>query len=209
MAVRIKDNGDRNDPVKWDFDESNMKVQYLDYDYYPYKANSKKKAEKLSKLRDDIRFLCRNIENNIHSIKNSTSNKEYLNGVELFLNIHKEYMYENPHILPEPFYTFSDNGLPTSRYLLSEIPKGTEFHGLNKPKMRHMSEGVPVVGKDGKGRALYRDIFLNLDTTDEKLRNLIIHELAHTGANHISFVPENHYADFQWFEQLIKRYWPN
>ena len=69
MAVRIKDNGDRNDPVKWDFDESNMKVQYLDYDYYPYKANSKKKAEKLSKLRDDIRFLCRNIENNIHSIK--------------------------------------------------------------------------------------------------------------------------------------------
>jgi len=208
MSYQIVDYGDTYDSVKWNFDESDMTVFYADNDYYPYKSTTRKKANKLSYLRHNIRELCDNIERNTDIIKKSTHNIEYLHGIDLFLNIHKEYEYTNFMSLPEPFRTFASNNLPTSRYLLSEIPKGTGFQGLNKPKLRHSRSDYVEIGKDGKGRAVYRDIFLDLDISDNKLKKLIIHELAHTGANHINFFPDNHHADFQFFEKLITKYWP-
>ena len=212
MAVYIEDIGDSKDPVKWDFDERFLKVIYTNDDYYPYKTNSKKNANILSNFRRKIRILCHNIENNFYEVKKfAKGNQEYIEGVRVFLDIHQDYFYNlNTKInLPEPFFSLALNGLPVSKYLLSEIPKKTGFSGLNKPKMRHENINLGPVGKDGKGRALYRDIFLDLDMSDKKLDELVIHELAHTGANHISFVKDNHYADFKWFEQLIIKFWPS
>ena len=66
--------------------------------------------------------------------------------------------------------------------------------------------------KIGQGRALYRDIFLDLSTQGHhfgsNLKNLVIHELAHSMANHIQWRPNDHHADFKFAENLIKNYWP-
>jgi hypothetical protein len=205
MALNFKDHGDKYDKEKWDFNEKNIPIYIINK--YPYKARSRKNAEILAMIRDKINILCYNLEINKSKWKNTTTNKEYIEGVNIFLGLHKEYYYDSS-TLPKPFYSISKKGQTTSRYLLSEIPKKTPFDGINKPKLRYTDINVPSVGKDGKGRALYKDIFLNLSLSDRNLTKLIIHELAHTMANHISYVEDNHHADFKWCENLIAKYWP-
>jgi hypothetical protein len=205
MAQYIDDFGDFKDSVKWDFPENTIPVYVIDK--YPYKAKNMKNAEKLAKIRLQINDLCKNLINYRIEWENSTNNQEYIDGVDIFLGIHNEYDY-NPYSLPEPFFTIAKQGYSTSRYLLSEIPKSTLFSGLNKPKMRYKTSQEPFVGKDGSGRALYRDVFLDLNQSDSSLKKLVIHELAHTAANHIFFRPDDHHADFKWAENLIKKYWP-
>lgn len=172
-----------------------------------YKARNRENAHKLATIRKKIDGLCKNLLRNLEHIHNSTRNRSYLNGVDVFLGLHCETYYD-PYTLPSPFYEIAMNELPTSRYLLSEIPLGTAFDGLNKPKMRY-DDKLPHVGKDGNRRALYRDIFLNLNKSGKSLQNLIIHELAHSMANHINYRPNDHHEDFKWAEKLITYYWPN
>jgi hypothetical protein len=213
MALFIQDPGDKYDNppynypgMKWDFSEDDIPV-YIDK--YPYKAYSSKHAKILVDLRKDITKLCTQLEINRNRWENSTNNRQYLDGVDLFLSIHDEYFYD-PYELPEPFHSIAIQGMKTSRYLLSEIPDGTNFSGLNKPKQRYRDSRVPNIGKDGNGRALYRDIFLDLtnNNTYAKLKKLIIHELAHSMANHIQWRPDDHGQDFKFCENLIKQYWP-
>lgn len=206
MAVFIEDPGDYYDEIKWDFPENDIPVYWIGK--YPYKAQSLKNAQKLHSIRSKINELCHNVIINRKKWENSTSNLSYLNGVTIFLDLHMESYYD-PYTLPQPFYDIALNGLPTSRYLLSEIPKGGIHMGLNKPKMRYIIKSFPKVGKDGQGRALYRDIFLDLDKSDRELKNLIIHELAHSMANHIAYRPDDHHQDFKWAEKLITNCWPN
>ena len=208
MAVHIEDPGDYYDKLKgydaWDFSEDNLPVYWVGK--YPYKARTKENAMRLANLRNQIDALCHNIIVNKSEWEYSGTN-QYINGVGVFLGLHMETYYD-PHTLPHPFYDIALKGLQTSRYLLSEIPKGTAFKGLNKPKQRYINKSLPKVGKDGYGRALYRDVFLDLDLGDRALRNLIIHELAHSMANHIAYRPDDHHADFKWAEKLITDYWP-
>lgn len=203
FGVVIEDHSDTYDAVKWDFPE-NMDVRYVDNDPYPYKAKNMENAKILSKIRKHIDKVCKKIKKDRKNIR--APKKEYLDGVDVFLGLHLENHY-NAATLPEPFYSMSVSNVPTSRYLLSEIPKNTGFDGLNKPKMRYEEIGAPSVGKDKNGRALYRDIFLNLDKDYDDLNELIIHELAHSMANHIKFRPNDHHEDFQWCEKLITNYW--
>ena len=202
MAVVIPDFGDYYDSIKWDFDETHIPVHWIGK--YPYKAQSFKNAQKLADIRSKIDNLCQNLEINRKEWEKSTNNQEYLDGVNIFLGLHNEY-YHDPHTLPSPFFEIAKNGLPTSRYLLSEIPRNTLYSGLCKPKMRYRDKRLPSVGKDGNGRALYRDIFLDL--SDRSLKNLVIHELSHSLANHIMYRPDDHHADFQWAENLLTKYW--
>lgn len=206
MAVSIEDPGDYFDAEKWDFPENNIPVHWIGK--YPYKTHSLSNAEKLANIRSKIDELCYNIESNRKQWSKLTNNQSYLDGVNVFLGLHNEY-HHDPHTLPSPFYKIALKSVPTSRYLLSEIPRGTKFDGLNKPKMRYVDKRLPLVGKDGNGRALYRDIFLNLNKSDKALTDLVIHELAHSMANHIMYRPDDHHADFKWAENLITRYWPN
>lgn len=205
MSVYLDDSGDKYDDVKWDFDESHIPVYLVGK--YPYKASSKNNALILDNIRTSINNLCDNITNDEHNWSKSTKNKEYLNGVYIFLSIHAEHNYNSSPALPQPFYNIAQNGYPTSRYLLSEMPSNTDWYGLSKPRMRYIDQRAPNVGKDKNGRALYRDIFLKLNTDKKTLTNLIIHELAHTMANHIAYRPDDHHNDFKWAEKFITKYW--
>jgi predicted SprT family Zn-dependent metalloprotease len=207
MALYIHDDGDKYDkpPYKypgeaWNFYTGDLPIYIIGK--YPYKAYTKKNAVLLSKIRKIISNLCSNLEND----RNNWDNKEYSAGVDIFLGIHKEIKY-NPKSLPEPFYKLALSGKKTSRYLINEIPKGTKFDGIDMPRMRYIEKYSPFVGKDGQERALYRDIYLNLDLSPTVLEKLIIHELAHTMANHVRYRPDDHHADFKWCEKLIKKYW--
>ena len=204
--IYIEDPGDyyESKANKWDFQESSIPVYWIDK--YPYKTHTLTNAKKLASFRPIISKLCYNLENK-KDWNNFTNNKEYLDGVSIFLGIHKEYIYDY-HDLPDPFFSISKTGKKTSRYLLSEIPGGIKFNGLSKPKMRYEDMSAPSVGKDGQGRALYRDIFLNLNMKSNDLKNLLIHELAHSLCNHIQYRPDDHHEDFQWAEKLITMYWP-
>lgn len=204
MSVFLDDCGDKYDKVKWDFDESDIPVYHVGK--YPYKATTKQNALVLNDIRMSINRLCANINNNRHIWSKTTKNQEYIDGVEIFLSIHME-QRQRPETLPEPFYHIALNGHPTSRYLLSEMPSDTDWRGLSKPKMRYIDRHGPSVGKDKNGRALYRDIFLKLDTNSKTLEKLVVHELAHTMANHITFRPDDHHSDFKWAEKLIAKYW--
>ncbi len=212
MVFFIDDPGDKYDkpPYKvpgmaWDFSEDSLNVYKIGK--YEYKAMNQKNAKLLSSLRKKIDILCENILDDIDSWVNSTNNQSYLDGVFLFIGIHKEHYYD-PDTLPLYFAEIAVKGTKVSRYLLSEIPKGTPFDGISKPRMRYIDNRSSPVGKDGNMRAMYRHIFLNLDISDKKLTKLIIHELAHTMANHVRYRPSDHFSDFIWAEKLITKYWP-
>lgn len=206
MAVSIPDPGDTLDFEKWDFSEDNIPIYYVGK--YPYKARSQENAQKLAGIRNQIDALCQNLEDNRDKWEQSTNNQEYLDGVNVFLGLHNEY-HHDPYSLPSPFFEIAKRGAPTSRYLLSEIPKYTKFDGLNKPKMRYRDKRLPPVGKDGNGRALYRDVFLNLNKNNKNLEELVLHELSHSLANHIMYRPNDHHADFHWAEKLLTKAWHN
>jgi hypothetical protein len=191
--------------MAWDFPENSLNNYKIGK--YNYKAMNYKNAKLLSSLRKKISDLCDNMLDNIDSWINSTNDQSYLDGVFLFISIHKEHYYD-PDILPLEFAEIAVTGSKVSRYLLGEIPKGTPFDGINKPRMRYIDNKASPIGKDGNSRPMYRHIFLNLDISDKKLAKLIIHELAHTMANHNQFRNDDHHADFIWCEKLITNYWP-
>jgi hypothetical protein len=202
--VNIPDTGDTFDVEKWDFYEGNLPIYYIDK--YPYKASSMENARKLYVIRKKIDKLCQNLINDKSKWQKSTSNREYLDGVNVFLGLHCENYYD-PNVLPSPFFEIAKKGQKTSRYLISEIPRGTQFAGLSKPKMRYIDIKAPSIGKDTNIRALYRDIFLDLSMNDKELKELIIHELAHSMANHVRWWDDNHGIDFKWAEKLIAEHW--
>lgn len=212
MVFFIDDPGDKYDkpPYKvpgmaWDFSEDSLNVYKIGK--YEYKATDQKNAKLLSSLRKKIDVLCENILDDIDSWFNSTNNQSYLDGVFLFISIHKEH-HHDPDTLPLYFAEIAVKGTKVSRYLLSEIPKGTAFDGISKPRMRYVDNRASSIGKDGNSRPMYRHIFLNLDKKQSILEKLLIHELAHTMANHNQFRNNDHHIDFIWCEKLITKYWP-
>jgi len=94
-------------------------------------------------------------------------------------------------------------------YFLQEMQTGTGFEGMNKPKNVHRNLYLPSVGRDKKLKAEYRIVFLNVIKPDGKVKSfnelipLIIHEIAHTGCNHVTWKDDNHGPDFQLFETYL------
>jgi hypothetical protein len=201
----IVDNGDESDIKKggpaWDFDESKIPI-YKDEKGYIYKAYSEKSANILKSYRDHINKVCKRMEKEIDNYDTVDRDR-----IEVFLDLHNEYLRE-PSNLPEPFSSIAKRG-KTSRYLLSEMPPGGSaigFAALNKPRLRYIDETAKPIGKDGNLRALYRDVSLNLKEKD--LDSLVIHELAHSMANHVRWYDDNHsITDFGRSEDIIKSYW--
>ena len=95
-----------------------------------------------------------------------------------------------------------------NNYLLSEMQLGTNFYGLNKPKNLYNSN-KPSIGKDKKLRASYRHVFLTLRDSNgnfndkEKIMKLVIHEIAHSMCNHVTWRDDDHGKDFKHAEKLI------
>lgn len=95
-----------------------------------------------------------------------------------------------------------------NKYLLSEMQLDTQFNGLNKPKNLYLSNDEKI-GKDGKLRASYRHVFLTLRNSKcnfnniNKIMKLVIHEIAHTMCNHVTWRDDDHGDDFEHAEKLI------
>lgn len=119
-----------------------------------------------------------------------------------FINNYNKYS-RSDKILIDCFLDIHPNN-----YLLSEMQLNTPFNGLNKPKNIYLSNKNNV-GKDGKLRAEYRDVFITLRNSSGKFNNekiimkLVIHEIAHTMCNHVKWRNDDHGKDFQHAEKLI------
>lgn len=173
------DPGDKHDPLPWDISEKSL--QKYNVNGYLYKVKRPETLNLLVHTRNEINRLCAEIHRNKSSIKD----RELMDFVDLFLDIHC--------------------GHCCSRgYLLSEIPNGTLFEGLNKPKGRHITN-EKYIGTDYNLRASYRDVFLKTNMSLPDYRNLVVHELAHTGCNHVRWRDDDHGRDFQKMEKFLDK----
>lgn len=203
------DPGDKFDKdMKWDFSEKKGMTS-ITIDGYPYKVrkgpNSKAKAKKLHNIRKEINKLSEELIDNENLWNGPSIDPEFTEGMKIFLDIHGEFP-RNPKHVPEMFRKRAVTK-DTAKYLISEIPDdpvGNLFDGLNKPKMRHQTNG-PRVGPDKNIRCGYRDVFIKHDLTGLALKRLLLHELSHTGANHCTWKDDNHHEDFKRVENLVKK----
>jgi len=94
-----------------------------------------------------------------------------------------------------------------------EIQPGTGFHGVNYPFGVTNKPSTTPIGKDKHLRANKRIVFLtmrksaNVMQSDTFIRKLVIHELAHTVANHVQYRPDDHRKDFGDAETLLTALW--
>lgn len=99
-------------------------------------------------------------------------------------------------------------------HTVQEMPKGSGYHGLNKPKcvvFYHDEPGVKFGNKDNHLRAGYKHVLLEVcnDSNDKfktfrSIKDLLMHELSHTLCNHVSYRDEgNHLKDFDDAEKFL------
>lgn len=185
------DPGDFYDPFKWNFPENSLIS--IRYNGHIYKLNHLSNLEILVYTRKFITELCKELARQVENGKYT----KYKKNIKIFMCIHNE---RKP----------ADDTSCIGGYLLSEIPVdskvGSIFEGLNKPKGRHLTD-EPDVGKDKNLRAAYRDIFLDLSVYDSKgpegFIKLVVHELAHTFANHLRYRSDDHGKDFVESEKVL------
>lgn len=163
----------------WDFDESGAYYSILYRDRFPYKVLNTHNPKTKKLVADKLHRMRLIIDRLVGDIKKSGMRSDC---VDVFLDIH------------------------TDNYLLSEIRKDTGFSGLNKPR-EVIKTNLPPVGPDKNLRASWRDVFLTINTktpniTKEELE-LLVHEIAHTMANHVTWRDDDHGRDFQECEETI------
>jgi hypothetical protein len=167
----------------WDFDEKKNFTTVL-YKGLSFKVlnfpNKNIVAKRLYQAKVFIHELCIKVYKNLNRIDSPLREMSIV-----FLSIHPDY------------------------YLLQEMQTGTQFEGMNKPKNVRPNQYLPSVGRDKKLKAEYRIVFLNLIKPDGKVKSfkelipLIMHEIAHTGCNHVTWKDDNHGLDFQLFEAYL------
>lgn len=173
VDFKYSDPGDKFDKVKWDFSEVDLDM--IMYDNIPYSVLDHSSIKILHPLRLLTNRLCDYLI--YHYQDYSEYNKLC---IDIFLYIHKD-----------------------GNYILSQIPHGTNFEGINKPRGRYISN-CPHIGPDKNLRAQWRHIFLNLDGSKEDILSLYIHELAHTMQNCVRFRVDDHGEDFTVCENILK-----
>uniref|UniRef100_A0A6C0KC35 Uncharacterized protein n=1 Tax=viral metagenome TaxID=1070528 RepID=A0A6C0KC35_9ZZZZ len=101
---------------------------------------------------------------------------------------------------------------------LAEIPDNHRFDGLNYPYgvyrcstanmcgIQSSESMSPEIGVDGRLRAQRRVIYLKLHQNQTAMEALLIHELAHTVANDVTYRTE-HSNYFYQAEKLLKVLW--
>lgn len=167
----------------WNFDEkTNYTTVY--YRGLPYKVldfpNKNIIARRLYQTQVFIENLCIKVYKNLNKVNSPLKEMSIV-----FLSIHPDYYY------------------------LQEMQLGTQFEGMNKPKNVHRNNYLPSLGKDKNLKAGHRVIFLNLIKENGKIKTfkelipLIIHEITHTGCNHVTWRDDNHHDDFILFENYL------
>lgn len=160
--------------MDWDFPEDCYRVYHRDG--FPYKV-----------LNTHNNKVSKNVANKLHKFRKIN---------EDVIKKNMGTMYKTPE---------TDLYLKTE-YLLSEMKPNTGFDGLNKPR-ELVETQEPPIGKDGRLRASWKDIFLTINPyspeISSKEMDLFIHELAHTGCNHITWRDDDHGQDFKNFENIL------
>ena len=201
-----RDPGDRFDNVSWDFDENVLHpVRRNNYIYLVRDPQNKTILEKLVRMRKKVEKMCDWLINNYTKFPESREN------IKLFLDLHCEKYQTYPHIPSEEFDYFFNfaKGKKHSRTVYNQIPPGTMFLGLNKPKDRYYNHSSPPIGMDGNLNPMWRSIFFDIKDKPTKfhkdydLINLMIHELSHTMANHTTWKDNNHGEDFKRCENIL------
>lgn len=102
------------------------------------------------------------------------------------------------------------NVFVTTPHVIQEITPNTQFEGINKPKDVVHVKNMQGFKRDNTLRAGSRHIMLTISTEKGNPRSwnfvkkLLLHELAHTMCNHITYrTDENHEDDFYWCEDFI------
>ena len=168
----------------WDFDEN---VNYVIIDSFKV-LNKPGKYEAANLLQQSKIFIQLIIERLQFNLFTFHINSRAIDGIKILINT--------------PF-KLQEMQVDTKKFPV-------KWEGLNKPKNIQYYPTLQPVGEDGKLRAQYRVIFLSLRYNNGKLKSfdelipLIIHEIAHTAANHVRFRPDDHGADFKMYENIIK-----
>ena len=170
----------------WDFDEHknyiDINIHGRDYKVIKKFPNPYMAAVYLNCIYNIIALMCKYLKVNSHNLKYKETDRTM---IMCFLKIH-------------PY-----------NYRLSEMQLGNQFNGINKPRGIEYTNETPL-GPDGKLRAKWRHIFITLRTpngqfkTDKSIMNLVIHELAHSLANHVRWRDDDHKKDFQKAEEILK-----
>lgn len=167
----------------WDFNESTGYIK-VKYKGGIYKVLNRKGNNKIVEILHFCKVLIDNISKIIAERLPLMEDKQLIKMCEVFLNIHP-YNYE-----------------------VAEMQKDTGFIGMNKPIAVHITDG-PSVGKDKKLRAESRRVFLEIRDENNNLKpiesiiSLVIHEIAHTGCNHVTWRDDDHGKDFIKFEKFL------
>lgn len=200
----LGDPGDLHDTTKWNFNESTLQ-KTLGKDGYTYLVNNPKHTEHLQQIRNNVNLIIQHISQNFN-----TYTQEEQQGLQILIDIHAEQYLPQQEFLKMSkefkdyfgHHWMATRGM-TSKVIYSEIPPNTGFKGLNKPKQRTILNNHPHVGKDKNLRSIWRHIFFKLPAN----MSLVLHEIAHTAANHNQWRPDDHGDDFKMFETIVKDAW--
>lgn len=107
--------------------------------------------------------------------------------------------------------------LITTPCTIQEMTRNNKFDGLNKPKNIVKLKNFDGLGfrEDSELRAGRRHIMLTICENGKlrpwkKIKKLLLHELAHTMCNHVTYREEgNHLEDFHMYETFLKNFTSN
>ena len=138
-----------------------------------------------------------------------------------YLELIHEYIYTLKGVILANPYLCENCGCTNEALLfvvtpctLQEIPEGTDFEGINKPKnIVSYPSGKKIFHKDNNYRAGGRHIMLSLRNKSGGLRSwtsvkrLLLHELAHTLCNHCTYRESGNHEkkDFGKCESFLGR----
>lgn len=141
--------------------------------------------------------------------------------IKLFLSLHSDKLEHRVQEinLDSPYDKFIGMNKPYDIYLAdkeSEVFIGPNLRQEQESKrVRMLCLGTAINCKNSENIASIlgylrpgrRKLFFNARVPYSK--SLLIHELAHTVANHVMFRPNDHHADFYEAERLVKKFLPN
>ena len=209
-------NGDLNNPVRrmWNFPESSnyyRTVTFYQIDFKVAKTKNKEADVDAARILHQYQKEYKNIINNMRSpsYRNKLRLNEYQNHqVALMLELHdpNTTVMEilNPQFIGmnKPYKIYLGNKLdPNFPWIGPRVPKN-EVASLCSGTAIKCEKNQHVASILGYLRPKRRQLFFNARKPFSK--NLLIHELAHTAANHVMFRPDDHGRDFQEAQKLIK-----
>ena len=169
------------------------------------KERTKEAANILFEYQKNLDKIISNMKQNKQRAKTELEKEQ----IKLFLSIHDKPRHKICEINDKKTPRFSGMNKPYKIVLVDRDaakigPKITnpkrELKGsaIEGDCASHIAENIPFL------RPSYRTIFVT--TNIPYSEDLLVHELAHTCANHVVFRPNDHGTDFKQAEKLVKKF---